>query len=161
MKRQEAQVLAEILSKELEKPSDPQTLYHELSSDLAEQGPLFEFLSCKDRHHRQSFYLLAEKRWFQLYGWTMAKVLMLFGLLALVLFLLIQPGPEAVQYFIYFVFGASAYYFLLYIFSLNRYSKNKKRLEQMQETYRQEIQAILGELVEKNELPRRFLHPGP
>jgi hypothetical protein len=151
MQKPEAEKLADLLLEEIRRPGDVQALYERVGKTFRESHPLPLVLASKDRQHRQAFYLQSEERWFRLFGWTMAKALMLFGLLAAGVFLLargrVTPDQAATL-----LFGASAYYMLVYVISLRRYSKNARKIEEGLAGYRAELKEILEELVRDHHL---------
>ena len=147
MTKQEAEKLAQIILKEIESPADIQKVYDHTEKEFSDHSSLIEFLSTKDRQHRKVFYLRSEEIWFRLYGWTMAKVLMLLGLLAGALFYLGRDRVDLGVALPFFIFGASAYYTLLYVFSINRYGKNRAKVNNIVVNYKSELKALLEELV--------------
>jgi hypothetical protein len=156
MKKSDAELLAGIIHKEINNPADVQQIYADTQKLSEEFSHLVEFLSTKDRQHRRIFYLRSEKRWFNLFGWTMAKTLMLLGIIAGGLFFL-SKGSGEIMHLIYFIFGASSYYFLLYIVSLRKFRKNKKIIHAILSDYKEEIKSILESLVKEHRLdPEKY-----
>ena len=152
MKRQEAEALADIILQELKDPTDIQKVFEKVEKQFTDASQLIEFISTKDRQFRRIFYLESEKVWFKLYGWTMAKTLMFLGIISAVLFYISKDRVDVANVFPYFIFGASAYYLFLYLLSINRYSKNKKKVINIINNYREELGSILKELIQQHHL---------
>lgn len=152
MKRQDAEALADIILQELKDPTDIQKVFERIDKQFTDALQLIEFIATKDRQFRRVFYLESERVWFKLYGWTMAKTLMFLGIISAVLFYISKDRVDVANVFPYFIFGASAYYLFLYLLSINRYSKNKKKVINIINNYREELKVILKELIQQHHL---------
>ena len=151
MKKPEAEQLAGLILAEFRQPADVQDLYDRIGNAFGESAPLARFLASKDRQHRRVFYLQSEKRWFSQFGWTLAKALMLFGLLAGAAFLL-AGGRVTADQTVTLIFGASAFYVLVYFLSIRRHSGNARKIEEIRSGYRAELRSILDDLVREHGL---------
>lgn len=159
MTRAEAEKLADLILEELRHPQDVQKVYDAAERLFESSRPLPEVLATKDRQHRRVFYLQSEERWFRLFGWTMAKALMLYGLLVGVAFLAMR-GRMTPDQAVTLIFGASFFYLIVYLMSLRRYAKTPRKVEEVVSTYRSELNSILEELVRSHQLdPAKYKGP--
>ncbi len=146
MKRPEAEKLADLVLDELRRPGEAKDFYGRVAGLAGAGKALSDFLDAKDRQHRGAFYLQSEEQWFRLFGWTLAKALMLLGLLVAAGFLL-AGGRVTADQAATIIFGASAYYVVVYLLTLRRYAKNPRKIEKINSDYRSELRTILEDLV--------------
>jgi hypothetical protein len=118
--------LLELIISEIHSPVDTQILYSQIPSTTDCTSALSEFLLAKDRAQRREAYIQTEPRWFRKYGWFMARVVMIYGILAIIFSLLTRNARvDAVTAVL---LGAAFYYALLVTLSNWRYrDKSKKR----------------------------------
>jgi hypothetical protein len=134
-KRSEPQVipddvkkLIELIIKEIQSPIDTQKLFNQLPSTSNCTAELGVFLQAKDRAQRRESYIKTEPLWFRKYGWFMARVVMIYGVLV-ILYSFITRNAQ-VDFVTTAVLGAAVYYALLVTLSNWRYrDKSKKRQE--------------------------------
>lgn len=157
MKKSEVEAVCDLILDELRQPADIQKLFERVESRLPDAAPLLEFLASKDRHHRRKFYHDSEGAWFRVFGWTMAKALMGLGIVSGIVFFLAKHRAQPVQDFLFFVFGASAYYLYLTLAAVRRTKRARAQARAVSETYKDELRQVLKSLVERNGLdPARY-----
>lgn len=156
MKKPEAEKLADLLLDELRHPGDVQQVIDQVGERLEDARAVADFLTAKDRQHREVFYLQAQERWFRIFGWTLAKALMLCGLLMAGFYFLARNRLPA-DYIVMAIFGASFYYLVIYVLSLRRHARNARQVEAIRERYRAELREILKDLVEAHRLDAKYL----
>lgn len=148
---QDAQQLLALLVSEISKPADPQKLFGQLpfGSSCAEE--VERFLKAKDRAHRRSAFIQSEVMWFRKYGWFMARIVGLFGLLVFALALL--TSGFGVDFSTFALIGAAGYYLLLMTLSNLKYRDgNKKRLKLLAKearSYQKDVTSIAADLMRK------------
>lgn len=148
---QDAHQLLQVLLNEISAPADPQKLFDQLQfgPNCAEQ--LARFLKAKDRAHRRDAFIRGEVIWFRKYGWFMARIVGLFGLLVFALALLTRG--VGVDLITFAIVGAAGYYLLLMTLSNFKYRDgNKKRtklLAKESATYQKNIIQIAADLMRK------------
>jgi len=145
MKRADAGKLADLILEELRKPLEAGEFYDRVGGLEGHGKPLSDLLAAKDRQHRRVFYLQSEERWFRLFGWTLAKALMLLGLLVGAAFFL-AGGRMTADQAATMIFGASAYYVVVYLLSLRRTAKNRRKIEEVHAEYRSELETLRDDL---------------
>lgn len=148
---QDAQQLLQILLSEISKPADPQKLFAQLPFGPNCSEEVARFLKAKDRAHRRSAFIQSEVMWFRKYGWFMARIVGLFGLLVFALALLTR-GVGA-DFSTFALIGAAGYYLLLMTLSNLKYRDgNKKRLKLLAKearAYQKELTSITADLMRK------------
>jgi hypothetical protein len=143
--------LIDLLLGEIRSPSDMQKLLDDLPPATNCLDEAIRLLKAKDRAGRREAFIKTEPRWFRKYGWFMARVVILFGLLVLI-FAILARGM-GVDFFTALILGAAVYYALLVTLSNLRYrDKNRKRLkllEQEAQRYQREVVSITSSLFKR------------
>lgn len=131
---------------EIDSPGDPQALCERLQAKLGPAcRPVVKLLAAKDRQAREALAIEDEIRVFRRFGFTSAKVLL--GLVFLVaLAVALLPGRLTGERATLLIFGASAYYFLLYVASLLGQRGLIARARAARDRYREALRALLAEL---------------
>ncbi len=143
--------LIEILISEIQSPADLQSLLDRLPASTTCGKEIAALIQAKDRAERRQGFVKNEALWFSKYGWFMARVVILFGLIAAGLTLITRgAGIDVVTYLI---LGAAGYYLLLFTLSNVRYREgNRKRakvLEQEKQKYQREIVPVASALLKR------------
>lgn len=151
--------LLELLLGEMQSPVDLQKILDRLPSAANCTQELGQFLKAKDRAQRREDFIKNEALWFSKYGWFMARIIGLFGLLVFVFAVSVRGA--GVDFFTFALLGVAGYYLLLVTLSNWRYrAKNKKRrrlLERESHQYQQRIVWIAASLLKRWELdPSRY-----
>lgn len=148
---QDAQQLLQVLLNEISKPADPQKLFDQLQFGPNCAAELGRFLKAKDRAHRRNAFIQGEVLWFRKYGWFMARIVGLFGLLVFALALLSRGFGVDLSTFA--LIGAAGYYVLLMTLSNLKYRDgNKKRLKLLAKearSYQKDVTSIAADLMRK------------
>lgn len=148
---QDAQQLLQVLLNEISKPADPQKLFDQLQFGPNCAEELGRFLKAKDRAHRRSAFIQGEVMWFRKYGWFMARIVGLFGLLVFALTLLTRGFGVDLSTFA--LIGAAGYYVLLMTLSNLKYRDgNRKRLKLLGKearSYQKDVTSIAADLMRK------------
>ena len=148
---EDAQQLLQILLSEINKPTDPQKLFEQLPFGPNCPEEVARFLKAKDRAHRRNAFIQGEVMWFRKYGWFMARIVGLFGLLVFALAMLTRGF--GVDFITFALIGAAGYYLLLMTLSNVKYRDgNKKRLKLLAKearNYQKEVTSIAAELMRK------------
>jgi hypothetical protein len=76
--------LIEIIISEIQSPIDTQKLLENFPPTTLCSKEANQFLKAKDRATRREAFIKTEARWFRKYGWFMARVVTVFGLLVIV-----------------------------------------------------------------------------
>jgi hypothetical protein len=151
--------LIEVIIGEIESPVDPQHLFDKFPPTTNCSKEANEFLKAKDRAQRREAFIKTEPRWFRKYGWFMARVVTVFGLLVIVFAFI--AGRGGVDFITSMILGAASYYLLLVSLSNLRYrDKNKKRLrllEREADQYQRNIVLIVASLMKRFQIdPARY-----
>jgi hypothetical protein len=151
--------LIELIISEMKSPVDLQNLLEQLPPTTNCSKEANEFLKAKDRAQRREAFIKTEALWFNKYGWFMARVVTLFGLLVIV-FAIASRGA-GVDFITFAIMGAAGYYALLVTLSNWRYrDKNKKRmklLDRERQRYQREIVPIASSLFKRFKIdPQRY-----
>jgi hypothetical protein len=118
--------LIELIINEIQSPIDMQKLLIQLPSTTNCTSELSDFLKAKDRAQRREAYIKTEPLWFRKYGWFMARVVMIYGVLVIIYSFLTRNAN--VNFVTAALLGAAFYYALLVTLSNWRYrDKSKKR----------------------------------
>ena len=143
--------LLEIIIGEIRAPVDAQKLLAEMPPFESCVEEARAFLKAKDRATRREAFIQSERLWFNKYGWFMARVLTLFGLLVFVLFFAV--GTFAVDFLSALLLGAAGYYLLLVTLSNVRYREgNRKRrrlVEEEGKRYQRQIVRVAASLLRR------------
>ncbi len=141
--------LLDLILKEIRSPADAQKVFDEMPACESCVEEARRFLKAKDRATRREAYLANERLWFNKYGWFMARVVSLFGLIVFALFFAL--GAARVDFVTGLLLGAAGYYLLLVTVSNVRYREgNRKRRRQLEEEgrrYQREIVGVAGSLL--------------
>ena len=143
--------LLELIISEVESPTDTQKLLDKIpqTDDCHEES--LRFLKAKDRAQRRADFVANEALWWRKYGWFMARIVGLFGLLVFVFAMSVRGA--GVDFITFALLGAAGYYLLLMTLSNIRYrEKNKKRrklLEREGQQYQRAILAVAASLLKK------------
>jgi len=147
----EAERLLELLLAEIREPADPQKLFEEFPpvQDCIEEAR--RFLKAKDRAVRREGFVKNERLWFNKYGWFMARVLTLFGLISFAFYF--ASRGAAVDFLTAFLLGAGGYYVLLSTLSNLRYRdgsrKRRRLLEAEAGKYQRQIAQVGSDLLKR------------
>lgn len=148
----DAESLLQLIIEEIRAPADTQKVLERLPAVETCVEEARRFLKAKDRAVRREGYIKNERLWFNKYGWFMARVVILFGLLSLVLYT--QTREAGVDFLTALVLGAAGYYLLLFTLSNYRFSernrKRRKLLASEAEKYQRVIVRIAAALLERN-----------
>jgi hypothetical protein len=148
---EDARRLLELIISEIESPADTQKLLERLppTGDCAVEAA--RFLKAKDRAQRRADFIQNEALWWRKYGWFMARIVGLFGLLVFVFAMFVRGA--GVDFITFALLGAAGYYLLLMTLSNVRYREgNKKRrklIEREQQQYQRAILAVAASLLKK------------
>jgi hypothetical protein len=143
--------LLKLIISEIESPTDTQKLLEKFpqTDDCHEES--LRFLKAKDRAQRRADFVANEALWWRKYGWFMARIVGLFGLLVFVFAMFVRGA--GVDFITFALLGAAGYYLLLMTLSNIRYrEKNKKRrklIEREQQQYQRAILAVAASLLKK------------
>jgi hypothetical protein len=144
---------------EVQSPIDMQKLVDEMPRVVNCSAEAMQLVKAKDRAQRREAFIRNEAIWYRKYGWFMARIVILFGLLvAIAAFFLRGAGIEFV---ISMITGAAGYYLLLTTASNIRYrDKNRKRrmlIEEERQKYQREVTQIAASLMKRfNVDPTRY-----
>ena len=147
----DASHLLKLIIAEIESPIDTQKLLDKFpqTDDCHEES--LRFLKAKDRAQRRADFIANEALWWRKYGWFMARIVGLFGLLVFVFAMSVRGA--GVDFITFALLGAAGYYLLLMTLSNFRYrEKNKKRrrlIEREQQQYQRAITAVAASLLKK------------
>lgn len=147
----DARRLLNLIISEIESPTDTQKLLDKIpqTDDCHEES--LRFLKAKDRAQRRADFVANEALWWRKYGWFMARIVGLFGLLVFVFAMFVHGA--GVDFITFALLGAAGYYLLLMTLSNIRYrEKNKKRrklIEREQQQYQRAIIAVAASLLKK------------
>jgi hypothetical protein len=151
---EDAAALIDLIISEIQNPSDMQKLLDNLPVVTTCPREISEFLKAKDRAQRRMAFINTEAIWFRKYGWFMARIVILFGLIIIVFAIATRGG--AVDFITSTILGAASYYLLLVTLSNIRYrDKNRKRLKLVKselDKYQREIIPIAGSLLKRFEV---------
>ncbi|MEW6127420.1 MAG: hypothetical protein AB1757_10300 [Acidobacteriota bacterium] len=149
--------LLELIIGEIEAPVDMQKLIVKVPPTTNCIAELRDFLKAKDRAHRREAFIKTEPMWFRKYGWFMARIVMVFGILVIV-YSIITRNTSA-NFISALVLGAAFYYGLLVTLSNWRYrDKNKRRqrlLDEEGKNYQREIIVIAASLLTQFKIDAR------
>jgi hypothetical protein len=151
--------LIELIVSEVQSPADMQNLLEQMPPTINCSEEAMQFLKAKDRAQRREAFIKNEALWYNKYGWFMARIVGLFGLLVIALTILTRGA--GVDFIIFAIMGAAGYYMLVVTLSNLRYrNKNKKRLRQLEQEshrYQRDIVPIASRLLKRYEIdPRRY-----
>lgn len=145
------QKLLQILISEIRSPADPQKLFDQLEFGPNCAEEVTRFLKTKDRAHRRNAFIQGEVMWFRKYGWFMARIVGLFGLLVFALGIITRGF--GVDFITFAIIGAAGYYLLLMTLSNVRYREgNRKRaklLAKESRSYQKDVTSIAADLMRK------------
>lgn len=147
----DARRLLELIISEVESPVDTQKLLDKFpqTDDCREES--LRFLKAKDRAQRRADFVVNEALWWRKYGWFMARIVGLFGLLVFAFAMFVHGA--GVDFITFALLGAAGYYLLLMTLSNIRYrEKNKKRrklIERERQQYQRAILAVAATLLKK------------
>jgi hypothetical protein len=143
---------------EAQSPLDLQQLLDRMPPTVNCSKEASEFLKAKDRAQRREAFIKTEPLWFNKYGWFMARIVGLFGIIVFALALFTR-GAGA-DFIITAVVGAGVYYLLLVTLSNIRYRENNKKrlrlLEQESQKYQREIIPIASSLMKRFRIDPRL-----
>jgi len=144
---------------EIESPAYFQALLERMPTTTNCQKEAAEFLKAKDRAQRRQGFIKNEEVWFKKYGWFMARVVILFGLLIAVM-AAVSRGA-GVDFITALIMGAAGYYLLLFTLSNVRYRegnrKRKKLIEKEEQRYQREIVPLASSLMKRFSIdPSRY-----
>jgi hypothetical protein len=156
---EDARKLIELIISEIQSPVDMQDLLERLPPTTNCGKELSQFLKAKDRAQRREGFIKNEPLWHRKYGWFMARIVMLFGLI--VIAIAIAAGRGGADFIIAAVMGAAGYYALLTTLSGIRYrDKNRKRarlLDQEALAYQRQIASVAASLMKRFRIdPRNY-----
>jgi hypothetical protein len=151
--------LIEVIIGEIQSPIDTQHLFENFPPTTNCSKEANQFLKAKDRAQRREAFIKTEPRWFRKYGWFMARVVTVFGLLVIVFAVIV--GRSGVDFITSMILGAASYYLLLVTLSNLRYrDKNKKRLrllEREAQSYQRDIVSVASSLLKRFQIdPSRY-----
>lgn len=149
----------ELIISEIQSPADFQSLIERLPATTNCQKEASQFLKAKDRAGRRLGFIKNEETWFRKYGWFMARVVILFGIISAVLALITRGA--GVDFITALIMGAAGYYLLLFTLSNVRYREgNRKRaklVDQEQQRYQREIVPLATSLIKRFSIdPSRY-----
>ena len=151
----DAERLLEIIIAEIRAPADAQKLLDGLPAFESCVEEARAFLRAKDRATRREAFIQSERLWFNKYGWFMARVVTLFGLIVFALFF--AARGVTVDFMTALLLGAAGYYLLLVMLSNLRYrDKNRKRLKLVDaeaRRYQRDIVKIAASLMKRYGVP--------
>lgn len=155
----EAERLLRLIIKELQAPSDLQELLSEFPPLSTCSKEALAFIKAKDRAQRREAFIKNEALWYSKYGWFMARIVGLFGIIVFVSSFFLRG--MGVDYVTAFILGAAGYYLLLVTLSNVKYrDTNKKRLRLLgkeAQKYQREIVPIAAALLKRFEVdPSRY-----
>lgn len=143
--------LLELIISEIQSPADSQSLLDCLPATANCSEEASQFLKAKDRAQRRLGFIKNEEIWFKKYGWFMARVVILFGIISAVLALITRSA--GVDFITALILGAAGYYLLLYTLSNIRYReggrKRVKLIEQEEQRYQREIIPVASSLMKR------------
>ena len=147
----DASRLLELIIGEIESPIDTQKLIDKFPPIDSCPEESLRFLKAKDRAQRRADFIANEALWWRKYGWFMARIVGLFGLLVFAFAMSVRGA--GVDFITFALLGAAGYYLLLMTLSNIRYrEKNKKRrklLERERQQYQRAILAVAAALLKK------------
>jgi hypothetical protein len=151
--------LIEVIRGEIKSPADMQSLLDNLPAMTTCAKEAAELLKAKDRAQRRQAFIKSEPMWYKKYGWFMARIVGLFGILIFAFSFFMQG--TGTDFVISMILGAACYYMLLVTLSNVRYrDKNKKRaklLERDEQQYQKQIARIASSLFKRFNIdPARF-----
>jgi len=147
----DASRLLELIIGEIESPTDTQKLIDQIppTDDCHEET--LRFLKAKDRTQRRADFVKNEALWWRKYGWFMARIVGLFGLLVFAFAMSVRGA--GVDFITFALLGAAGYYLLLMTLSNIRYrEKNKKRRKLLAgeaHNYQRAIVAIAASILKR------------
>lgn len=148
----DAASLLELIIEEIRAPADTQKILDRLPAIETCVEEARRFLKAKDRTVRREGYIKNERLWFNKYGWFMARIVILFGLLSLVLYTQIREA--GIDFLSALILGAAGYYILLFTFSNYRFSeRNRKRRKMLvaeSHQYQRVIVSVAASLLERH-----------
>ncbi|HWP43216.1 MAG TPA: hypothetical protein VNO14_08285 [Blastocatellia bacterium] len=154
---QDVEKLIELIISEIQSPVDAQKLIEQIpvTINCAEEARLL--LQAKDRAQRRQSFIKNEALWYNKYGWYMARIVGLFGLLVIALALLSRG--TGVDFIIFAIMGAAGYYLLLVTLSNFRYRDNNRKRQRLLKTesdrYQREIVPIASRLLKRFDIDQR------
>jgi hypothetical protein len=156
---EEAARLLELLIGEIRSPADTQQVIDALPATAACADEARRFLKVKDRAVRREAFIKNERLWFNKYGWFMARIVILFGLLSFGFYLIVREA--GVDFLTALILGAAGYYLLLVTLSNLRYregNRKRRRLVNAEaERYQRLIVEIAADLLKRyNVSPERY-----
>ena len=147
----DAERLLEIIIAEIRAPADAQKLLDGLPAFESCVEEARAFLRAKDRATRREAFIQSERLWFNKYGWFMARVVTLFGLIVFALFF--AARGVTVDFMTALLLGAAGYYLLLVTLSNVRYREgNRKRrrlVEEEGKRYQRDIVRVAASLLRR------------
>lgn len=151
--------LIEIIISEVQSPVDMQDILERLPSTTNCAKEVSDFLKAKDRAQRREGFITNERLWHRKYGWFMARVVMLFGILTIVVAVI--AGRAGADIIIAAIMGAAGYYALLTTLSGIRYRDNNRKrlrlLDQEAARYQRQIAPIAASLMKRFKIdPRSY-----
>ena len=150
----EAARLLELIIGEIESPTDTQKLLDKFppTDNCADESR--RFLNAKDRAQRRADFIANEALWWRKYGWFMARIVGLFGLLVFAFAMFVHGA--GVDFITFALLGAAGYYLLLMTLSNVRYrTGNRKRsrlLEREAQQYQRALVAVAASLLKRFEV---------
>lgn len=156
--------LIDLIISEIKSPADMQSLLDNFPATTNCAKEAHEFLKAKDRAQRRLAFIKSEPVWYKKYGWFMARIVGLFGVLVFVSsFFMRGAGTD---FIISMILGAACYYMLLVTLSNVRFRDgNKKRLklvEREEQRYQKQIALVAASLFKRfNVDPARYPISGP
>lgn len=151
--------LIEIIISEVQSPVDMQDLIERLPATVNCVKEAGDFLKAKDRAQRREGFIKNESLWHRKYGWFMARVVMLFGILTIII--AVMAGRGGADFIIAVILGAAGYYALLTTLSGIRYRDNNRKrlhlLDQEATRYQRQIAPIAASLMKRFKIdPRSY-----
>jgi hypothetical protein len=147
----DAELLLELMLAEIRAPVDTQKILDALPPVETCFEEARRLLKAKDRATRRAAFIENERLWFNKYGWFMARVVGLFGLLAFALFL--STRGAGVDFFSALLLGAAGYYLLLVTLSNLRYrdgNRKRRRLREFEaDRYQREVVQTAAALLKR------------
>jgi hypothetical protein len=150
----DAERLLELMLAEIRSPVDTQKVLDALPAIETCVEEARRFLKAKDRAVRRAGFIENERLWFNKYGWFMARIVGLFGLLAFAFFLLARGA--GVDFLTAVLLGAAGYYLLLVTLSNVRYREGNRKRRRLREAeadrYQREVVQTAAALLRRFEV---------
>ncbi len=136
-------LLRTLIEDELHHAEDMQRTLFRLEELWPEMRSWWYFFRLKDERQRALSFLRQERLWYQGFSWWMARMLMLFGLFALIPAWFHRHLAERI---IDFLFGAILLYIWIWVGSLWRYRRRRGREQHVETQYREKLTALARQL---------------